>query len=752
MNPRFLLIVLLFIQTNNMFAQVGSLTGTILYKLEPVQNAIINLKGTDTIINSDSNGYYKITNLPIGEYTLIINALGYEYYSKKIRIVANNELKLSIELIESFKTIEEVVITGTMKETSKLNSPIAVEVYSPQFFKKQPTPSIFESLSMVNGVQPQLNCSVCNTGDIHINGMEGPYTMVLIDGMPIVSSLSTVYGLSGIPNSLVKRIEVVKGPAASIYGSEAVGGLINIITKDPATAPRLNLDVMTTSYQDLNIDLSGKSKIKKATALLGANYYSFNKRWDINKDNFTDVTLQNRISLFNKWNLERKYSRKASLALRYVYEDRFGGELQWTSKWRGSDSIYGESIYTKRWEVIGAYQLPITKQKITLQYSYNNHKQNSFYGLIPYHANQQTAFAQLLWDKKIGARHDLLIGIPFRYIYYDDNTIATQDTNSSNPKTKPSITILPGIFIQDELKITEKFTTLLGVRYDHHNIHGNVYSPRLGFKYSPNKNNTFRLTGGNGFRVVNLFTEDHAALTGSRKVEVATALNPEESWNVNANYVKFINHHYGYVGIDGSLFYTYFTNKIVGDYLTDPQKIIYDNIKGYAISRGATVNLDFSFTSGLKLIAGVTLMDVYQIQKDTLGISNKIPQLFAPKFSGTYQLSYTFKRAAISIDYTGRVNGPMHLPVVQNDFRPSLSPWFDIANIQVTKKIKNFEIYFGVKNLWNFLPKNPILRPSDPFNKNTSLNNPNAYNFDTSYNYASMQGIRAFLGIRWFLN
>ena len=113
-------------------------------------------------------------------------------------------------------------------------SPIPVEVYSPAYFKKNPSPNIFESLQMVNGVQPQLNCNVCNTGDIHINGMEGPYTMILIDGMPIVSSLSTVYGLAGIPNSMVKRIEIVKGPASTLYGSEAVGGLINIITKDAA--------------------------------------------------------------------------------------------------------------------------------------------------------------------------------------------------------------------------------------------------------------------------------------------------------------------------------------------------------------------------------------------------------------------------------------------------------------------------------------------------------------------------------------
>jgi outer membrane receptor for ferrienterochelin and colicins len=130
----------------------------------------------------------------------------------------------NVTLKPEFSSLNEVlVVSGTMKEVSKLNSPIPVEIYSPALFQKNPVPSIFESLGMINGVQPQLNCNVCNTGDIHINGMEGPYTMILIDGMPIVSSLATVYGLSGIPNSMVKRIEVVKGPASTLYGSEAVG-------------------------------------------------------------------------------------------------------------------------------------------------------------------------------------------------------------------------------------------------------------------------------------------------------------------------------------------------------------------------------------------------------------------------------------------------------------------------------------------------------------------------------------------------
>ena len=142
--------------------------------------------------------------------------------------------------------------------------------------------------------------------------------MVLIDGMPIVSSLSTVYGLSGIPNSLVERIEIVKGPASSLYGSEAVGGLINIITKAPATAPKFSVDVFTTSWQEYNIDLGYKfSAGKKANVLTGVNYFNYCNIIDNNKDNFTDVTLQNRVSVFQKWNIERK--KKDFLILLHVF-------------------------------------------------------------------------------------------------------------------------------------------------------------------------------------------------------------------------------------------------------------------------------------------------------------------------------------------------------------------------------------------------------------------------------------------------
>ena len=104
-------------------------------------------------------------------------------------------------LVPASDELDEVVVTGTMREVSRSESPVPVEVLSAAFFRRNPSPALFDAVGMVNGVRPQINCSVCNTGDIHINGMEGPYTMVLIDGMPIVSGLSTVYGSAASPTA-----------------------------------------------------------------------------------------------------------------------------------------------------------------------------------------------------------------------------------------------------------------------------------------------------------------------------------------------------------------------------------------------------------------------------------------------------------------------------------------------------------------------------------------------------------------------
>lgn len=709
-------------------------------------------------VATNNMGRFTISDIKEGNYTIVFTSVGYQKVEKTIAVNKSNNESLQVVMQETESSLGEFVVSGTMKEVSRLDSPIPVEVYTAKFFKANPTPSVFESMQNVNGVRPQLNCNVCNTGDIHMNGLEGPYTMVLIDGMPIVSGLSTVYGLTGIPQSLIERVEIVKGPASTLYGSEAVGGLINVITKKTENAPVVSVDAFTTSWRETNTDIGVKFDAGKASSLVGINHFAYNNPIDNNNDGFTDVTLQNRISIFNKWNFKRKSNKMFSLAGRYLYEDRWGGEINWNSNFRGGDSIYAESIYTNRWEFFGVYQLPL-KEKINLSFSANGHAQNSVYGNTSFLANQYIGFGQLTWDKKVGKNHDFLIGGAYRYIYYDDNTPVTEKQGSFIKVNTPSITHLPGLFAQDEITLTQQNKVLVGARYDYNSIHGGIVSPRINYKWnSKNKQNTLRVGVGNGYRVVNVFTEDHAALTGAREVEFTESLAPETSWNTNINFVKKILVLKDvYVGIDATAFYTYFNNKIIADYETDPNKIIYDNLKGFAESKGMALNIDISFMNGLKILAGTTLMDVFYKEN---GI--KEDQILTEQVSGVWSVGYTFNKIRLAVDYTGNVYGPMRLPLLgELDDRPAYSPWFSIQNIQLTKKVKiNWEIYGGVKNLLNYTPPaNSIARAFDPFDKQVTFdasgqavstaNNPKGLTFDPSYVFAPNQGIRGFIGVRY---
>ena len=735
-----------------------SLSGLVSSEKKGVSEARVFLIGTKYTTQTDSLGKYSIENIPEGNYKIQIVTEGFQTLKKHIMIKSTDNNILDFELSSTENQLNEVVVSGTLKAVKRLESAVPVEVYSPIFFKKNPTASIYEALQNVNGVRPQLNCGVCNTGDIHINGLEGPYTLVLIDGMPIVSSLSTVYGLSGIPNSLVERIEIVKGPASSLYGSEAVGGLINIITKNPTNAPLFSADVFTTSWLETNVDLGVKLNVgNKATALLGLNYFSYNQKIDNDNDGFTDVTLSDRISIFQKWIFNRKENRLLTIAARGVYEDRFGGDVRWEKKHRGGDEIYGESIYTKRAELIGSYQLPF-QEKLMLSFSGNVHFQDSRYGTTNYIANQKIGFLQLTWDKKIG-KNDLLTGVATRYNYYDDTTPATTKQGNNNPEK----TWLPGIFVQDEITFTEKHKLLLGMRYDYNTFHGSILTPRIAYKWKLNNNNIIRLNAGTGFRVVNLFTEDHAALTGAREIIIANNLKPEQSINANLNYIKKINFDSGtFIGIETSFFHTRFSTKIVSDYKTNPNQIIYDNINGYAISQGISTNIDFNFHNGLKIITGASLLDNKNVEN-----GRKQTPFLTEKFTATWSVSYKIQTIHLNVDYTGNVYSPMQLPLLSAlDPRTPESPWYSLQNIQVTYSgLQHFEFYAGIKNLLDFLPKqnNPFLiaRTNDPFDKNVTYDpngqvlatpeNPYGLTFDTTYVYGPNQGIRSFFGIRYTL-
>lgn len=745
MKLNIILFVLFSIQTG--FTQEHTVNGTVYSEGEPLDGASLRIKGTNLGTITNEKGYFSIEFSKKKNNQLIISYTGHK--SKQIEIDPKDS-DIGKIILELYESLEEIVISGTLKPVSKLNSPVAVEVYSQSFFKANPSPSIFESLESINGIRPQLNCNVCNTGDIHINGQEGSYTMVLIDGLPIVSGLSTVYGLSGIPQSLIERVEIVKGPASTLYGSEAIGGVINLITKLPENSSKLSVDSFLSDWGELNTDIGYKYSLsKRTTGLLGINYFNFSNPIDNNNDGFTDLTIQDRISIFNKFT----YGDKLSFATRFVYEDRWGGQLNWEPKYRGGDTVYGENIYTTRFEAFGNYTF---NKNLSFQFSYNNHTHNSAYGTTIFNANQTIGFGQLIWNKSI-KNNDLLFGLAYRYTYYDDDTTAT--FNEILNSNQEDIYHMPGLFIQDEIKINESNTLLLGIRFDHNSLHGNIFTPRINYKLSNyDQTSILRLSFGTGYRVAQVFTEDHAALTGARDVVFLNDLEPEKSWNTNLNYVKKVYLKEGaIIDFDISIFKTLFSNKIIPDYDTNPNKIIYDNLKGRSISQGVSLNINSLLENGIRFNLGATYIDSY-IKED--GVKT-VPYL-TEKFQGVWKFEKKWNDKNLIFDLTGTTIGPLRLPTLSRlDPRPDYSSTFSIVNIQLTKILKNtFEIYGGVKNIFDFTPpKNSIARSFDPFDKQVVFdnsgnaiqneNNPYALTFDPSYVFASNQGFRFFFGLRY---
>ena len=199
----------------------GQITGVITDGQQPIAGASVYIPSESKGTISLPDGRFSLEIFSLQDAELVVSSVG--FLPKKIKLTPQRK-NLGTIVLETDKSLDEVIITGNLKPVNRLESTIPVEVYSPAFLQQNPSPNLFEGIQFINGIRPQINCSVCNTGDIHINGLEGPYTFVLIDGMPIVSSLASVYGLNGIPNGMIEKVEIIKGPAGTLYGSQAVGG------------------------------------------------------------------------------------------------------------------------------------------------------------------------------------------------------------------------------------------------------------------------------------------------------------------------------------------------------------------------------------------------------------------------------------------------------------------------------------------------------------------------------------------------
>ena len=742
-------------------AQLTNISGFVKSESGNLGYASISLLNSQNGVIANDDGYFEI-DIDLSKHNdLLISYIG--HVSKKISL-KNNTLNFNniiIYLDEDINGLNEIVVTGTLKDEYVTESPVKVNVITSKkinSFLPSAGTNLTKIIQLLNGAQEVVACGVCYTSSISINGLEGPYTSVLMDGIPMYGNLASVYGLNGIPNMIIDRLEIIKGPSSTLYGSEAVAGVINIITKDPENQPLLSIDIQGTFLNESFINMALTPKIGKTIGYFGVNWDRKNHYDDFNNDGFGDDINIDRISVFNKWDIHRKSNKQFTISSRYYFEDRRNGVEEFLKNdnyknLRGSENIYGESIYTYRFELFGKYEFDFVKD-FEVNYSYSTHNQNSYYGSDYYVANQDIFFSQFTLNKKYN-KHDFLYGLSIKNNLYDDNTIATEKVVNGDKRNSSSNQFVPGLLVQDKFKPSEKISLIGGLRFDHFKDHGLIFAPSFHIKYNPGEWLAFRLNAGTCFRLVNLFTEDHAFVTGQREVKILEELQPEKSKSL------ILNTNYIYTGFNGSgnfdidLFYTYFSNKIIPNY--DNQKyIIYQNSEGYSYSKGVSGAWNHSFLNG----TAFTLNFNHQVVKYTDYNNNKKTMLemeHSPKWTAGLNIKFPINSSWF-INTSSNYVGIMQLPEVFNMeingqiseiARPEKSKPFSLHNININGKLGNKnEVYFGVLNVFNFRQKeSPLVAYNDPnYNKGFSPF------FDTSYAYAPNQGTKVFIGYKFNLN
>ncbi|MEQ8238075.1 MAG: carboxypeptidase-like regulatory domain-containing protein, partial [Cyclobacteriaceae bacterium] len=286
---------LMFLTFSMFSVKAQEISGKVLSdKNEELIGATIQIKDTEIGAVTNLNGDFSIKhdlNQPI---TLVIRSIGFQVKELVVKPLSQN---LSINLSPNDLGLDAIVITGTMTPTMVKNSPVKIEVITSKHINNylpSAASSLIDGIKMINGVQEVVACGVCFTNNISINGLPGPYTSVLIDGSPVYGNLASVYGLNGIPSMIVDRFEVIKGPNSTLYGSEAMAGVINVITKKPEDQPALSIDIMATSHLESFGNVASAFSKDAVSGFVGFNYAIIDGFDDSNNDGFGDRINLNR--------------------------------------------------------------------------------------------------------------------------------------------------------------------------------------------------------------------------------------------------------------------------------------------------------------------------------------------------------------------------------------------------------------------------------------------------------------------------
>ncbi len=505
--------------------------------------ASIAVKGTTIGCSSDATGHYYLKNLPVGRHTIVVTLLGFETIEQPIEAVAGKNIEMNFTLEEQAMSLDEVVVSATRNETNRRRTATVVNVASQKLFESTASSNLSESMNFQSGLRVENNCGNCGTMQLRINGLEGHYSQILLDSRPIFSSLAAVYGLDQLPVAMIERVEVVRGGGSALFGSNAIGGVVNIITRDPL---RNSLTLANTTHilsggtTDINTALNGSfvSDDNKVGVYLFAQVKG-RDAYDRNGDGFSDIpSLNSETAGFRAYYKTSAYTR-ITAEYHHTHEFRRGGDNL-------SEAPHMAMICEQLDHKIDGgglrfdYFSPDSRHRMSVYTSAQGIDRSSYFGtdMNPeaYGATKDltvVAGAQYTYgfDRLWFMPADLTVGAEYNYNTLDDSYHATQRRLEQKTSTA-------GFFFQNEWH-SEKVNILIGGRLDKHNmVRKPIFSPRVNLRYSPIEDIGLRISYASGYRAPQAYNEDlHIdALNHSVSIiRLADDLRPEYSHSVSAS-------------------------------------------------------------------------------------------------------------------------------------------------------------------------------------------------------------------------
>ena len=708
---------------------------------EVLNEAVIKWINTSKGVVTDSDGKFELPKVNITDNRIIVSYVGYTTDT----IDVSDKTYIEVVLNSSFST-QQIVVEGERSSSYISDEETKTEVITQFELKKDACCDLSGCFGKNASVDVAVTDILTNTKEIKVLGLEGAYTQILVDNMPLMTGLITKYGVSSVPGTLINKITISKGSNSVIQGYESISGIMNVLLKDYSSSERLLVNGFMNGGLEKQFNLNGTSKLGKWNTLLAFQTVQEMKRMDENGDSFLDAPLITRYMLYNKWKYgtsEVSDETNVTLAAKYLDEYRIGGQKNYDSDNNlGSSSVYGQTVDIESGELYGRLSQVTgeeSQMKAFLTGSYFN--QVSYYGTTLYHGKQRNFFANALYEFPFSKRNFLRLGASYKYEKIDEDISFLSPVQKTYAGVYSKEESIPGLFSEASMEFSELDLSLIGgFRLDFHNEHDVIATPRFLVRYQLTDKTVIRASVGTGFRTANLFSEYPSILASGKDVIFSSKINPERMVNYGVDVLQYIDAGPVSGNVNFDFYRTDFSNKVLPEYDVLPSTVVFSNFER-AASNVLQIESNLTILRNIDFKLAYKLIDLYYYNKQGI----KLEQPFNAKHRIISGLSYNPSSRSWIINFTLQWFGKQKLPSTQSDpvqyQRPDESDAYTLINGQFTKNFENFEVYVGIENILDFTQKDPIISANNPFSKY----------FDTSFVWGPTRGREFYVGFRFSL-